>query len=121
MAPTCFEKGNLNHRTRYKTILGSTKPDTVFLLIRSTLSHRQRHVNGDLLTVSCALSSATGSLTSESQGNKLFLTSRSGRRKRGLEKPKMVMRGSSVREDEPLLENGMNDLQGLYGREQPAS
>lgn len=54
------------------------------------------------MTVSCALSSASGSLTCESQGNKLFLTSRSDRRKQGMEKPKMVMRGSSVSEDEPV-------------------
>lgn len=33
----------------------------------------------------------------------------------------MVMSGSSVSEDEPLLENWMNNLQGLYGWEQPAS
>lgn len=33
----------------------------------------------------------------------------------------MVMKGSSVSEDEPLLENWTNDLQGLYGQEQPAS
>lgn len=76
-------------------------------------------IRDNSLTVSCALSSASGSLTSESQENKLFLTSRSDQRKRGLEKPKTVLRGSSV--SERLIENGMNDLQGLYGWEQPAS
>lgn len=69
--------------------------------------------------MSCALSFASGSLTSESQGNKLFLTSspEATGESEDWRNRKMVKRGSSVSEDEPLLENWMNDLQGLYGWE----
>lgn len=70
---------------------GSTKPETFVYLYVVTEGHWQRHANGDLSSASGAFSSVSGALTSASCEKQFVLTL-----KKGPEKQRLVMRGSTV-------------------------